>query len=73
VQEKARRFLQREAPDQLPVFEQACSALQLRKSQGWYRLFPELIHFDLLEWYQTALVDMRNNRRPVNVLERFLY
>jgi hypothetical protein len=73
VQEKTRRFLQQEAPDQLPVFEQACAALQLRHTLGWYRLFPELVHFSLLDWYQTALVDMQNNRRPVNVLEKYLY
>jgi len=73
VQDKTKHFLKQEAPDQLPVFEQACAALQLRHSLGWYRLFPELIHFSLLQWYQTALVDMRSNSRPVNILEQFLY
>jgi hypothetical protein len=73
VKDKTKGFLKKEAPDQLNNFEQSCAALELRQSLGWYRLFPELIHFSLLEWYQSALDDMLHHRRPSNAMEHFLY
>ncbi len=73
IKNKTLSFLQVEAPDQVDNFIKSCDALELRQSLGWYRLFPEQIHFDLLEWHQHALDDMRHNRRPEDLGARYLF
>ncbi|NVN99448.1 MAG: glycosyltransferase family 39 protein [Geobacteraceae bacterium] len=71
--DKALSFLSVEAPDQLDNFRKSCGALELRKELGWYRLFPEQVHFELLNWYQSALADKEKNRQPEGIGRRFLY
>jgi hypothetical protein len=71
--EKTLNFLKAEAPDQLNNFIQSCNALEMRQSLGWYRLFPEQIHFDLLKWQQAAVVDGENHRPQEDITRHFLF
>jgi len=53
-EEKAVKFLQKEAPARVQEFRQVCEALRVRHSLGWKRVFPAGFDEDpvlWLEWY----------------------
>lgn len=71
--EQGRRFLLAEAPDQVARFERIQKALELRHSLGWYRLMPEQNLDDLEQWYEAALVSIRNNQAPGDLRALYRY
>ena len=63
-EEKAIKFLQKEAPQHIQEFRQVCEALRIRHSIGWKRVLPAGLGEDPILWLQWYYKD-HNNGRPL--------